>query len=159
MSAKDYPPIRGPGARQIAYALLLGEVVPKDKWNSWTYSEKFKDCYGVPLVYWSHWEKLISTLCRTKLCPEFHGTTYEILRDIDFFSFAQGVDKKAVQLGYSVPGRLEMESLYAQFLLRKFDETKETDVKKKCTLKDALEKVSQEQIMPDPTVVPQLMCQ
>lgn len=64
-----------------------------------------------------------------------------------------------MQLGYSVPGRLEMESLYAQFLLRKFDETKETDVKKKCTLKDALEKVSQEQIMPDPTVVPQLMCQ
>lgn len=49
-----------------------------------------------------------------------------------------------MQLRYSVPGRLEMESLYAQFLLRKFDETKETDVKKKCTLKDALEKVSQE---------------
>ncbi|KIM96310.1 hypothetical protein OIDMADRAFT_32977 [Oidiodendron maius Zn] len=90
MSAKDNPPIRGPGARQIAYALLLGEVVPKNKWNSWT--------------------------------------------------FAQGVDRKAVQLRYSVPGRLEMESLYAQFLLRKFDETKETDVKKKCTLKDALEK-------------------
>jgi hypothetical protein len=142
MSAKDYPPVPGPGARQIAYGVLLGEVVPKEKWNSWTFSEAFKDRYGVPVHYWSHWDRLTSISCRKELFPKLRSTIYEVPKHMDFVRFARHVDKKGGELGHEVPDRQEMEALYTQFLLQKFDELEGTDIIKKSILRQAMSKAS-----------------
>jgi hypothetical protein len=141
MSATNFQPVPGPGARQIGYAVLLGEAVPESKWNSLTFSDAFQARYGIPVQFWSHWNKLMSFSCRTELAPHFQRTIYEVLKDMNFLRFCHAVDYKANQRGMRVPGRLEMEAMYAQFLVHKYDELEASDDMMKWILKKALAKV------------------
>jgi hypothetical protein len=61
---------------------------------------------------------------------------------MDFVRFARHVDKKGGELGHEVPDRQEMEALYTQFLLQKFDELEGTDIIKKSILRQAMSKAS-----------------
>jgi hypothetical protein len=141
MSAAWFPPVPGPSARQIGFAVLLGEPIPKSKWMSMTFSKSFQERYGVPMTYWSHWQKLMTFPARGELVPRVRCHFNELLDKFNFLSFVDAVDKKAAQSGVPVPGRLEMEALWVQFLVKKFDET-EVDETTKVVLLQAVKKAS-----------------
>ena len=126
MSAKEYTPVPGPNMRQIARGVLLGDVVRAEKWNSLTFSEAFKDRYGVPVTYLSFWDRLTSYPCRRELLPLLQSAIFEVPIHTDLVHFYNTVDSKCVGLGCKVLDRMEMEALYTQFLLRGFDEIEDT---------------------------------
>lgn len=102
----------------------------------------------MPLDYWTHWDKLTSFPCREGVCPKYGQTFDELSRDLTFVRFANAIDKKYVALNYTVPGRLEMEALYTQLLLKKFDELPTTDLTNKARLRMMLREARESQIHP-----------
>ncbi|PSS13232.1 hypothetical protein M430DRAFT_266710 [Amorphotheca resinae ATCC 22711] len=143
MSVTNFPPVRAPGKRQQAFYILAGQALADEsKWKSFDFSEAFTARYGRPVVYWSHWNRLMSTPYRTELVPRFRGTFNEVLDNMNFLSFCQAVDQKAVHMKGRVLGRLEMEGLYAQFLIKKFDEVGSATYRMRVILKKSMEKVS-----------------
>lgn len=143
MSAEWFPPVPGPSARQIAFGVLLGELIPEHKWKSMTFSNDFKDRYGVPMTYWSHRNKLMTQPVRGELAPSARFHFNELLEKMNFLAFARTVDEKAAQSGAQVPRRLEMEALWVQFLVKHFDRMEETDETSQVVLLKSVKKASQ----------------
>jgi hypothetical protein len=143
MSVTNYPPVRAPGKRQQAFYILTGQALAHEsKWKSFDFSEAFIARYGRPVVYWRHWNRLMSTPYRTELIPRFKGTFNEVLDNMNFLSFCEAVDYMAVHINARVLGRLEMEGLYAQFLIEKFDGMGSATYGMRAILKKSMQKVS-----------------
>lgn len=112
MSAKDYPPVLGSGARQAAWALLHDKVIFKDEWN-----------------------KLTALSCRVELLPDSP-------RVMNFICFCRDIDTKCERRECKTPERMEMEALYTQYLVRWFDKEESADDVRRDLLKKCMMSVS-----------------
>jgi len=130
LAIDDYPPVPAHSYRQDGQAVFLGANINPSQYRSLTFSDSFLEKYGQPTLYYSDFNRLMTTHVNPNLFPRYRKA-FAILADtLTFLDFCGQVDQIAIQNSLPVLGRKEMEAAWAQLWVIKYEKLREEDVLK-----------------------------